>query len=181
MFKRFFPDLSALEAFLGSLPALPCPRCHHAGAMKRHGCIKGYVSPDEKGIRAWRVYCNRKRGGCGHTPSVRLDSSLRHRCISTVTLSLFLDEWVDKASIREAWEDAGEPLSIDAARRILRGLRAATASLRTALSARAPPPEDKTGARNPSVQTLRHLRSVFGTEDPIRAYQAGVQLPFPFR
>jgi hypothetical protein len=181
MFKRFFPDLPALAAFLLRLPSVTCPRCHHAGAMKRHGYILGYVSPDAQGIRAWRVYCCRKRGGCGHAPSVRVDRSLYHRCISTVTLWAFLSAWVNKASIREAWEDAGEPLAIDCARRILRGLHAATASLRTTLSARAPPPADQTGARNPSVQTLLHLRAVFGAEDPIRAYQAGVQEPFPFR
>ena len=157
MFLRFFPNLSSLAAFLRRLSCVACPKCRHTGALKRHGCIKGYVSRSEQGIRAWRVYCNPKRGGCGHAPSVRLDSSLHHRCLSTATLWAFLSAWIDKASIREAWEDAGEPLAIDCPRRVLRGLRAATASLRSTLSARAPPPADQIGARNPSVQTLRHL------------------------
>lgn len=181
MFQCFFPDLPALSAFLLRLPAVTCPRCNHVGALKRHGFIRGYVSPDQTGIRAWRVYCNPKRGGCGHAPSVRLSTSLYHRCISTAVLWAFLNAWVDKASLREAWEDAGEPLSIDCARRILRRIRSALSSLRITLSARGPPPADSKGARNPSVQTLLHLRAVFGAEDPIRAYQAGVQSPFPLR
>lgn len=181
MFTRFFPGLPAMEAFLRRLPGVACPKCRHAGALKRHGFIRGHVSPSEHGIRAWRVFCNPKRGGYGHAPSVRLDASLHHRCVSSAVLWAFLSAWTDKASVREAWEAAGEPLSPDCARRVLRGLHAANAALRATLSARAPPPEDQKGARNPSVQTLLHLRSVFGTEDPIRAYQAGVQEPFPFR
>lgn len=148
--------------------------------MKRHGVIKGYISPHAQGVRAYRVYCNPKRGGCGHAPSVRLSTSLYHRCISTAVLSAFLNAWVDKASVREAWETAGEPLSLDCAHRILRRLRSGLAFLRTTLSARGPPPADLKGARTPSVQTLLHLRSVFGTEDTIRAAQMDVQEPFPF-
>lgn len=181
MFQRFFSSRSALEGFLSTLCTAACPKCHHVGALKRHSHIYGYISPLERGIRARRVYCNPKRGGCGHAPSVRLAESLYYRCLSAAVVWAFLSAWVDKASVREAWEAAGEPLSIDCARRILRGLHAATASLRTTLSARAPPPADQIGARNPSVQTLLHLLAVFGTEDPIRAYQAGVQSPFPFR
>ncbi|MDA3873429.1 MAG: hypothetical protein PF795_05670 [Kiritimatiellae bacterium] len=155
-----------------------CPRCRHVGALKRHGTIQGYVSPSERGVRAWRIYCNPKRGGCGHAPSVRLNTSLHHRCILSSTLWAFLRTWMRGDSIRAAWERAGEPLSVDCAYRVLRRFRSSLTSLRTTLSARGPPPADLKGARNPSVQTLLHLRSVFGTEDPIRAAQQGVQLPF---
>lgn len=178
MFCRFFSDSTSLLAFLTRLPMAACPRCHHVGALKRHGVIRGYISPNERGVRAWRVYCNPGRGGCGHAPSVRLASSLYRRCIPSSTLWIFLQAWIEGGSVRSAWEQAGEPLSPDCAWRILRRIRASLASLRTPLSARGPPPTVNR-ARNPSVQTLLHLRSVFGSEDPIRAYQMGVQLPFP--
>lgn len=178
MFLRFFPDMAALRSFLSSLPWTACPRCQHKGALKRHGHIQGYISPSERGIRAWRIYCNPKRGGCGHAPSVRLATSLFRRCISTSVLWALLSAWAQGASVREAWEAAGEPLSLRCAQRILRRLRAGLSVLRTALCARGPPPADSKGARNPSVQTLLHLRAVFGAEDPIRAVQQGVQSPF---
>ena len=178
MFQRFFPDLSSLHAFLSRLHLTACPCCHHVGAMKRHGFIRGYISPCEQGVRAWRVYCNPNRGGCGHAPSVRLAGSLYRRCFPSSTLWAFLEAWAGGHSVEDAWDRAGAPLSLDCARRLLRGLQSALPSLRTILSARAPPPAESKGARNPSVQTLLHLRAVFGTEDPIRAVQQGVQVPF---
>jgi hypothetical protein len=181
MFARFFYDLPAMDLFLSRLPSIACPRCHHTGALRRHGFIRGYVSPSEQGIRARRVYCHPKRGGCGHAPSVRLAESLYHRCISAATLWAFLRAWMAGASTPNAWARADTGLSLRCAHRILANLRSRLASLRTALSARAPPPADQTGARNPSGQTLLHLLAVFETEDPIRAYQAGVQEPFPIR
>jgi hypothetical protein len=181
MFLRFFSDVSSLEAFLSRLSCIACPKCHHAGALRRHGFIYGYLSPSEQGIRARRVYCNPKRGGCGHAPSVRLADSLYHRCISAATLWAFLRAWMAGASTPNAWERADTGLSLRCAHRILAKLRSRLASLRTALSARAPPPADQIGARNPSVQTLLHLRAVFGAENTIRAYQADVQSPFPIR
>jgi len=181
MFRRFFTDLDSIFAFLAGLRQVACPRCHHVGALKRHGTLVGFVSPSKQGIRAWRIYCNPKRGGCGHAPSVRIGNTLHHRCISTHTLWSFLHQWTKEKHVRLACERAGWPLSIDAAFRLLRGLRNALSFLRSILSARAPPDLTKIGARNPSVQTLCVLRSVFGAEDPIRAYQQGVQTPFPVR
>ncbi len=177
MFARFFDDLNSLFSFLSRLSLMACPRCHQVGLFKRHGYIQGFVSPSERGIRAWRIYCNPRRGGCGHAPSLRLATGLFRRCISTAVLWAFLDAWAKGATVREAWESAGDPLSPRCAWRILRRLRRGLTALRVALCARGPPPPEK-GARNPSVQTLLHLRSVFGTKDPLRAVQQGVQLPF---
>jgi len=178
MFQRFFPHTDSLFSFLSCLHRTACPRCRHNGALKRHGYIRGFVSSSEHGIRAWRIYCNPKRGGCGHAPSVRLDTSLVRRCISTAVLWAFLSVWAQGGTVREAWEAAGGPLSPRCAWRILHRLRAGLTALRIHLCARGPPPAE-IGARNPSVQTLLHLRAVFGAEDPIRAAQRGVQKPFP--
>ena len=118
--QRFIASEKRLLLSLQHLSSLQCPRCGATGVFNRHGTLEGFVSLDQRGIRAWRIYCRPRKGGCGYTPSLRLDSSLARRCIDAQTLWIFLKLLLEGEGVQSAWDQAHTGLSVEAAYRILR-------------------------------------------------------------
>jgi hypothetical protein len=173
----FFPSLAALETFLRSLHTLSCPVCGAGGTYKRHGYIRGFVSVLQHGIRAWRIYCNPRRGGCGRAPSLRLAESLHHRCMDAGLLAAFLSALLRGLSTKAAWEASGCRLSLDRAYHLLGLLRRGLPALRARLAARSPPPIPTSLTTTPLLQTVQHLHAAFAAS-PVRAFQLHFQSPF---
>lgn len=174
--QRFFPSLSAIQAFLSRIHLIRCPVCGVRGAMRRHGYIWSSLSPEVRHIRAWRVYCKPTQGGCGHAPSIRLHTSLPRRAFDSPLLWRFLDGWRNGRSVKAAWEMAGSSLCLECAYAILKRLRRIQDRLRTHLWGADPPP--KGAFRSTLHEVLHHLCEVFGTEDPVREFHLANQVGF---
>jgi hypothetical protein len=177
--RMFFQTPEEIEAFLGQLPSLICPFCGAVGVVIRYGYICWTHSPEQCGIRAWRVRCKKspRRNGCGTTWSIRLGDSLLRRAFSAQQLWAFLTELQHARSIKQAWERANIPLTLDSGYRVYRRLCHCQSVLRTRLCARAPPPAGRTGV--PLFQVFHHLKEAFATATcQISAYQVHFQRSF---
>ena len=177
--QRFFRTQDEIEVFLNHLSSLVCPLCGAVGVVIRHGYIRWSLSPAQCGVRAWRVRCKKspQRNGCGATWSVHLGDSLLRRAFSASQLWAFLTELLQARSIKQAWERAKIPLSLDSGYRLHRHLRRCQSVLRTHLCARAPPPDGRTGA--PLFQVFHHLKEAFAAATcQISAYQVHFQRSF---
>jgi hypothetical protein len=175
----FFQTREEIEFFLDHLVSLVCPFCGAVEVVIRHGYIRWSDSPEQQGIRAWRVRCKKspQRNGCGTTWSIRVGDRLPHRTFSALHLWAFLTQLQQACSIKNAWERANIPLSLDTGYRLYRHLRQCQSVLRTHLCARAPPPEAKTGV--PLFQVFHHLQEAFATATcQISAYQTHFQRSF---
>lgn len=173
----FFECRAHLDAYLDRLHLLSCVRCGRTGAFVRHGYIRGYVSPEQRGVRAWRVYCKPERGGCGCAPSIRLAGSLLRRCFSTAELWAFIRELCQAPSTKSAWEKSGIRMPLDIAYRLVKRLHLCRPVLRTCLCSRGPPPREKCEG-SALQQVAEHLRSALGDERTISAYQQLLQKDF---
>jgi len=176
--QMFFKTRAEIEAFLARLHCLCCPGCGAVGTLVRHGYIRWFRSPEDNGIRAWRIHCKKRPdgSGCGCAPSVRLGDSIPRRCFDAKQLWAFIRALLKARSIKAAWELAGIPMSLETGYRLYRRLNRCQSVLRTHLCARAPPPKIKAGV--PLFQVLAHLKEVFGNHSPIRAYQVHFQKSF---
>ena len=175
--RTFFESRSEIETFLNQLHLLICPFCGARSTFVRHGFIHGYVSPEQRGIRAWRILCKRTRGGCGRAPSVRLAENLMHRCVTATALWSFLLALLQAPSVKAAWELCGIRLSLDTGYRLYKRLGLVQSVLRTCLHSRAPPPE-ATCAGSWFLQVIRHLKDAFGHSCAVNAYQQALQKDF---
>jgi hypothetical protein len=171
----FFRTRAELEAFLDHLPSLRCPFCGAVGNVVRHGYIRWFRSPEENGIRAWRIRCKKspRHRGCGRAPSIRLGDCIPRRCFDAKQLWAFIQALLRARSIKAAWEQAGIAMSLDTGYRLYRHLDRCQSVLRTHLCARAPPPKAKTGV--PLFQVFAHLKEAFGNKNPIQSYQEHFQ------
>ena len=175
----FFRTAEEIEIFLDQLPSLVCPFCGAVEVVIRYGTIRWSHSPERCGIRAWRVRCKKSphRNGCGVTWSIRLGDSLLRRSFSAQQLWAFLSELLKARSIKQAWERAKIPLSLDSGYRLYRHLCRCQSVLRTQLCARAPPPAGRTGV--PLFQVFHHLKEAFAAATcQICAYQVHFQRSF---
>lgn len=175
--RTFFECRSEIVTFLNQLHLLICPFCGASGSFVRHGFIRGYVSPNQRGIRAWRILCKRARGGCGRAPSVRLAENLMHRCVTATPLWSFLLALLQAPSVKAAWEACGSRLSLDTGYRLYKRLGLAQSILRTHLHSRAPPPKRRC-AGSTLLQMIEHLQDTFGDACAISAYQQDLQKDF---
>ncbi len=178
--QRFFESIQAIERFFEGLHEMICPFCGARGTLVRHGYIRGAISETEYGIRAWRIFCDPESPhgkGCGRAPSIRLSSTLLRRCYAAEALWLFILAWCSRQSVRGAWKQGGLPLSQRSAYRLFHRLKACQSVLRTALCARAPPPEKKS-AGSPLRQVFAHLQEAFGTTHAVKGYQETLQKDF---
>ena len=178
--QRFFQSIEAIKQFLAQLHEVICPSCGARGTLVCHGYIRGAISETEYGIRAWRIFCDPDSPhgqGCGHAPSIRLISALLRRCFTTETLWLFILAWCSRQSVRGAWKQSGFPLSLRTAYRLFHRLKTCQSVLRTALCARAPPPEKKS-AGSPLQQVFAHLQEAFGRNHAVKGYQETFQKDF---
>ena len=177
--RIFFRTREEIEVFLDHLSSLICPFCGAVEVVIRHGTIRWSHSPEQCGIRAWRIRCKKspKRNGCGATWSIRVGDSLPRRSFSAQQLWTFLSELQQARSIKHAWEQSNFPLSLDSGYRLYRRLCRCQSVLRTRLCARAPPPEGRTGV--PLFQVFHHLKKAFAVATcHISAYQVHFQRSF---
>ena len=177
--RIFFQTPEEIEVFLDHLSSLICPFCGAVGVVIRHGTIRWSHSPEQCGVRAWRIRCKKSqnRNGCGATWSIRLGDSLLRRAFSAPQLWAFLSELLQARSIKNAWERAKIPLSLDSGYRLYQRLCRCQSVLRTRLCARAPPPEGITGV--PLFQMFQHLKEAFELATcHISAYQVHFQRSF---
>ncbi len=173
----FLPSLKAIHVFRRQLAVFPCPTCHRRGALRRHGFIRGYISSSSKGIRAWRVFCKPRHGGCGRSFSLRRSRSLPRCCFSSIQLSSFINHLSKNTSIKAAWEASDLPLSLDSAYRLVQQIQRLIPILRSRLFPRGPPP-DRMMATSPLHELLILLSEQLGAKDPVAAFQLRFQLPF---
>ena len=101
----FFESWADIKAFLNRLVAMRCPFCGASGSLVRHGFIYGYVDDrciDQSGIRARRIRCHPRKGGCGAAPSLRPGDRLFRYCFSTKLAWAFLRELLRGRSVKAA-------------------------------------------------------------------------------
>jgi len=101
--KIFFDDWNEIGVFLERLCWMRCPACGASGAFGRHGFIRGYV--DDRGtygIRARRIRCRPKKGGCSKTWSLRPGEGMFRYCFGTRQAWAFLRGVLRGRSVKAA-------------------------------------------------------------------------------
>lgn len=101
--KKFYNSIEQIKDVLLNCRSIRCPVCGRVGTLRRHGYRIGYIN-DKRVIRCWRLYCDPRHGGCGHTPSLRLCGVLRGRSFSCKILGLFIEALIEGYSMRSAWD-----------------------------------------------------------------------------
>jgi hypothetical protein len=178
--RWFYRSDAEWNAMAERLKQTPCPHCQAVGMLIRHGCLRGYgdTSPRRKTIRARRVFCSNRnaRRGCGRTVSVWLADKIRRLSLTTRALWGFLQRAV-AGSIAAAIHAADCQRSDRTWQRIWKRFDHGQSRIRTALSARCPPPQ--LPAQKPAAQVLAHLQTAFpDTDCPIAAFQHATQTFF---
>jgi len=101
--KKFYNSIEQIKDVLLNCRSIRCPVCGKVEVLRRHGYRTGYIN-DKLVIRCWRLYCDPRYGGCGHTPSLRLCGTLRGRSFSGKVLGLFITALIEGYSMRCAWD-----------------------------------------------------------------------------
>jgi len=104
--KLFYKSKKDIDDILLISRSIRCPVCGQVGFMNRHGYRTGYIN-NKRVIRCWRLYCDPRGGGCGHTPSLRLCGVLRGKSFSAKILGLFIEALVMGYSVKSAWDYCG--------------------------------------------------------------------------
>ena len=177
--RWFYRNADEWNAFAQRLKLIPCPHCKVVGMLIKHGSLYGYDEGNSGAttVRAQRVFCSNrnKRRGCGRTFSVWLAHKIRRLSLSTRTLHAFLRLAV-AGTIVAAIAAVGQR-SARTWQRIWRRFNLAQSKIRTALSARCPPPElpatelPATPSRRPTAHVLAHLQAAFKGADPVASFQ----------
>ena len=171
------------DARLALLKCTPCPHCRHAGALNRHGFLKGYDEQNfkQKAVRAIRVFCSNRggAGGCGRTFSVWIADKVKRLFLDTQSLWQFLEQAATSGNKSRAFQTLRCSMSGSARYRIWKRFLSAQSVIRTALAAIcSPPKQPSTGdGRSAAQGTIAHLREAFNASalNPIAAYQAATQ------
>jgi hypothetical protein len=101
--KCFFERWSEIDDFLAHLAAMRCPVCGASGSFGRHGFICGHL--DDRGghgVRARRIRCRPKLGGCGRTWSLRPGDGQFRYCFGTRQAWNFLRNVLRGHSVKAA-------------------------------------------------------------------------------
>ena len=108
--QGFFKTAEEVEFFRDRLPFFRCPSCGLIGALVRHGYTYWSHSPQENGIRGWRVRCKpgNPHQGCGVTWLLRRGDTLPRRCFSAAQLWAFMQALLD-ARYRHLVRDVSRP------------------------------------------------------------------------
>lgn len=168
------------NALAERLKQTPCPHCKAVGTLNRHGYLYGFddSSPRRQTVRALRVFCSNRnaRPGCGRTFSVWHADKIRRLSLTAGCLWRFLQRAVAD-SIAAAIRAANCHLSDRTLQRIWKRFERGQSKIRTALSARCPPPElpprlPARPAHRPAAHVLAHLHAAFPDANcPIAAFQ----------
>lgn len=178
--RWFYRSDEEWSALAERLKLTPCPHCHRVGALIRHGYLRGYddSSPQRKTLRARRIFCSNRtaRRGCGRTVSVWIADKIRRLSLTTRCLWRFLLR-AATGSLLAAIRATDCPLSDRTLQRLWKRFDQGQCRIRTALSARCPPPElpatrPREPAHRPAAQVLAHLQAAFPDADcPIATFQ----------
>lgn len=176
--RRFCRSAEEWLALAERLKQMPCPHCKVVGTLIRHGVLRGFddSSPQRRTVRARRIFCSNRqaRRGCGRTFSVWLADKIRRLSLTTGALWRFLQR-AATGSILAAIRTAECHLSDRTWQRIWRRFDLAQSKIRTALSARCPPPTLPAEPR-PAAHVLAHLHAAFPDADcPIATFQHSLQ------
>ena len=181
--RWFYRSEAEWSTMAERLKQTPCPHCRVAGTLICHGYLRGYddSSPQRKTVRARRIFCSNRnaRRGCGRTFSVWIADKIRRLSLTTRCLWRFLQRAV-AGSIVAAIRAAGGHLSDRTWQRIWKRFDHGQSKIRTALSARCPPPElPAVPSHQPAAQVLAHLQTAFPDADcPIATFQHSLRTFF---
>jgi hypothetical protein len=152
----------------------------------RHGYVRGYDERNSQpSIRARRVFCSNRqaRPGCGRTVSVWNADVIRRLSLTAGCLWRFLQSAV-AGSILAAIRTVGCHRSDRTWQRLWQRFDLGQSNIRTALSARCPPPElpaplPAKASRRLAAQVLAHLQAAFADADcPIAVFQHTLRIFF---
>jgi hypothetical protein len=178
--RLFCRSAEEWNALAESLKHTPCPHCNVVGALNRHGSLYGFddSSPRRKTLRARRVFCSNRqaRPGCGRTFSVWYADKIRRLSLTTACLWRFL-QLAAAGCILAASRAVQCHLSDRTLQRIWKRFHLGQSTIRTALSARCPPPQlpprlPAQPPHRPATQVLAHLQAAFPDAGcPVAAFQ----------
>ncbi len=174
--RWFYRSDEEWSAIVERLKQTACPHCRVVGTLIRHGCLSGFdASSQRKTLRARRIFCSNRnvRTGCGRTFSVWLADKIRRLSLTTGALWRFLKRAVT-GPILTAVRAVGCHLSDRTWLRVWKRFDQGQSKIRTALSARCPPPElPADPSHRPAAQVvLAHLQAAFPDADcPITTFQ----------
>lgn len=168
---------------LARLKGYCCPHCKHAGALNRHGYLKGYDEKNfnQKTIRALRVFCSNRGNarGCGRTFSVWIAQKVKRLLLDAQSLWRFLENAAESGNRSRAFAELRSSLGHSATYRIWKRFLRSQSAIRTTLTGVCPPPKTlaKGGCRSAAQATVAHLKKAFKESalNPIAAYQAAAQ------
>jgi hypothetical protein len=179
--KQFVRDELELERELSRIKQCACPRCRRTETLNRHDKRYGNdpEDPGKKTLRGQRVWCSTRRGkrrGCGHALCILLARVLPRHTFDATLLQKLLSRLLDGASIQAASQQIGIKLGLESVYHILQRFRHRAGAVRSVLLACCSAPPG--GYRDPLLQTVEHLRSVFsGRNDFVEAFQVRFQSP----
>ena len=174
--RWFYRDEDDWIALVERLKLTPCPHCKKAGALIRHGVLRGFDerSPQRKTVRARRIFCSNRhrRLGCGRTFSVWAADKIRRLSVTTDGLWAFLKR-AAAGSIAAAIRAADGPLSDRTWQRLWKRFDRGQSAIRTALFGQCPPPEpsirsstsSQAERRPAATHVLVHLQCPFPRSD----------------
>jgi hypothetical protein len=175
----FYRGAEELSALAERLKQTPCPHCRVVGMLIWHGFLRGFdESSRRQSVRARRIFCSNRqaRRGCGRTFSIWLADKIRRLSLTTGTVWRFLQRAV-AGGLRAACRACDCPRSDRTWQRLWKRFDQGQSKIRTALSARCPPPErpahlPTVPARQPAAQVLAHLQAAFpNAACPIATFQ----------
>jgi hypothetical protein len=181
--RWFYRSADEWIAIAERLKQTPCPHCKVVGTLIRHGFLCGYdeSNPQHKTVRARRIFCSNRyaRRGCGRTFSIWIADKIRRLSLTTGGLWRFLQRAV-AGSILAAIRAFNCHLSDRTLQRIWKRFNQGQSKIRTALSARCPPPElSADPSQRPAAHVLAHLQAAFPhAHCPIAAFQHSLQTFF---
>ncbi len=159
--KASYSSQGEFKTFHSNLKHLLCPHCQKRGYLILHGFLYGYGDTDWV-KRGRRIFCSNKnqRTGCGRTFSLLKTRFIKHFMVSARILSAFLDNLCQGLCPAKAGIIPDPQMSKTSIYRIFHRFRHSQTRIRTLLKQVKDPP-DLPGTKDPVVQTINHLKSIF--------------------
>lgn len=159
--RRFYSSSQEFEQFHETIKMKQCPHCRQIGCLILHGYLYGYGDTDMV-RRGRRIFCSnrQKKTGCGRTFSILMAGFIKHCMIPSGSVSSFLSKIAQGDRPVTAFRALGGQMNENAGYRILRQFRKQLPRIRTCLLKVNDPPGLKY-IKNPAVQTILHLKTVF--------------------
>ncbi len=158
-----------------------CPHCNFSSFLILHGFLYGFC--EHSGLtrkRGRRVFCSNrnKKTGCGKTFSILKSDIIKKYIISAITIWKFLSKIKDGKSLADAFRQSGSRLEESSAYRIFNKFKFNQSRIRTELTKAKDPPQIS-HSKNPVIQTIHHLASVFKKKPcPVAQFQYDFQKSF---